>query len=71
MSSPTWMSEQEPNLPKILPIDFLRLLIRFIFLGAYTFSGLALLLLFYALEVFSGEGVASRRTLRSARGLHG
>ena len=50
MSSPTWMSEQEPNLPKILPIDFLRLLIRFIFLGAYTLGGLAVLLLVRVFE---------------------
>ena len=50
MSSPTWMSEQEPNLPKILPTDFLRLLIRFIFLGAYTFGGLVVLLLVRVFE---------------------
>ena len=44
MPPPTWMSEQEPSLPKITPIGFIRLISRFVLLGFYTFSCLAVLL---------------------------
>ena len=50
MPPPTWISEQEPSLPKITPIGFIRLMSRFVLLGFYTFSCLAVLLLLRTLE---------------------
>lgn len=50
MPPPTWMSEQEPSLPKITPIGFIRLMSRFVLLGFYTFSCLAVLLLLRTVE---------------------
>ena len=46
----TWMSEPEPGLPKITLIDSIRLFIRFLLLGLYTFSCLAVLLLLRIIE---------------------
>ena len=50
MPPPTWMSEEEPSLPKITPIGFIRLMSRFVLLGFYTFSCLAVLLLLRTVE---------------------
>jgi 1-acyl-sn-glycerol-3-phosphate acyltransferase len=44
------MSEQEPSRPKITPFGFIRLMYRFILLGFYIFSCLAVLLLLRTIE---------------------
>jgi 1-acyl-sn-glycerol-3-phosphate acyltransferase len=50
MPPPTWMSEPEPGLTKVTLIDSIRLFIRFLLLGLYIFSCLAVLLLLRIIE---------------------
>ena len=45
MASPTWMSDEEPESPPISTMGWLRVLLRGLAMGLYTFGGLAVLLL--------------------------
>ena len=50
MTSPTWMSDEEPVPPLISTMGWIRVLIRGLAMGTYTFGGLIVLLLVRLIE---------------------
>ena len=50
MAPPTWMSDKEPGSPPISTMGWLRVLLRGLAMGLYTFGGLAVLLLVRMIE---------------------
>ena len=50
MTSPTWMSDEEPVSPRISKMGWIRVLTRGLAMGVYTFGGLIVLLLVRLIE---------------------
>ena len=50
MTSPTWMSDEEPVSPRISTMGWIRVLTRGLAMGVYTFGGLIILLLVRLIE---------------------